>query len=190
MGDTTDTELLEDMLRNAEKAKEPGEIVRVIQEGNESKDEPAIVAMPVTSAGYTVVYDRRTGIPSIINNNNLPYQLKKKRDNGTYVYGLKQLVTPEKGKHLCMLHKDAENRTHYDVLGFAICPKEGLASPYQVRRHMARTQKDEWRAIEDMMVELEKKEDRDFQRVLMEKVTGVTVEKAPLYVSDKDKKKK
>ena len=57
---------------------------------------------------------------------------------------------------------------------------------------MARTHKDEWKAIEDERKETREDEDRKFQRTLMEKMTGATeaigTPEAPLYVSDKSPK--
>lgn len=44
-----------------------------------------------------------------------------------------------------------------------------------------------WEAIEEERKDREKKEDRDFQRSIISRT--VPEEKAPLYVSDKDKKK-
>ena len=45
----------------------------------------------------------------------------------------------------------------------------------------------EWKALEDKRKERERQEDRAAQKALYEAVSGK--EKAPLYVSDKDKKK-
>ena len=184
-----DTKLseLEEMLRGTKSAEEPGEdLNEIIQKGNEDKDKPEIGAMTVTSAGYTIVYDTRTGWPSTINNNNLRSVLRKTREDNSYFFGLKQTVKPVEGTFKCLLHKDDSNREHYDTIGLAVCPKNNLSSPYQVMRHMQKRQKVEWGAIDQERKDAEKKEDRDFQRTLMSKALE---EKAPLYVSDKDKKK-
>lgn len=181
MEDTTLAELIAD----AEKASEPGgwEGTTVIHEGDE--DQPAPMVGRVTSAGYTTVYDTKTGVSSKINNNNLLTILKKRRKNGSRVFGMKQTVIPKMGIFKCLLHKDDPSRDHYDDIGLAVCPKDNLSSSYQVMRHMQKRHKDEWAAIDQERKDKEKKEDREFQRMLMEKA----VEKAPLYVSDKDKKK-
>ena len=177
---------IEKALLDAEVAPEPGEdLGDIIQRGVEDENKPAIGPMKITSAGYTVVYDTRTGIDSTINNNNLRSVLKKKRLDGTLVFGLEQTVTPKEGQFKCLLHEDDSNRAHYNDIGLAVCPKGNLASPYQVRRHMEKRHKTEWGAIEAERIESEKQEDRDFQRTLMERAMG----EAPLYVSDKDKKK-
>ena len=174
----------EELLRGTEKAPEPGEeLDAIIQKGTD--DKPEIGGMTVTSAGYTMVYNQETGYPSRVNNNNLPAVLRKKRD-GKYVFGLKQTVKRKEGTFKCLLHKDDSNREHYDEIGLAVCLKDCLTSPYEVRRHMQKRHKTEWSAIEDERKEAEKKEDRDFQRTLMSKALE---EKAPLYVKDKVKTK-
>ena len=181
---TTDAQLEEALLK-AQSAPEPGEdLGEIIQKGIEGEDKPAIGPMKITSAGYTKVYDTKTGIDSTINNNNLRSVLKKKRVDGTRVFELEQTVTPKEGQFKCLLHAGDPNRAHYNDIGLAVCPKGNLASPHQVRRHMEKRHKTEWGAIESERIESEKQEDRAFQRTLMERALG---EKAPLYVSDKDK---
>ena len=174
-----DTHVLE-QIRDAEKAPEPGESGKIDSEGL-----GIAMTMRVESAGWATVYDTKTGVPSTINDNMLVSTLRKKRPDGSYVFGLKQLVKPKQGTYICMLHKDDPNREHYDELGFAVCPKGNLSAPFHVKRHMQKRHKVEWAAIEDERLATEKKEDRDFQRMLVSKAT----EKAPLYVSEKDKKK-
>ena len=53
---------IEEMLRDAEKAKEPGELGRnkVVHKGD--ADAPPMIGR-VESAGYTKVYDTKTGVP-------------------------------------------------------------------------------------------------------------------------------
>ena len=184
-----DTAKLEELLRGTKGADEPGEnLDEIIQKGTDEK--PEIGGMTVTSAGYTIVYDTKTGWPSTINNNNLRQVLRKKRLDGSYVFGLRQTVKPVDGTFKCFLHKDDQNRELYNVKGFAVCPKDNLASPYQVTRHMQKRHKTEWGEIEKDRQDAEKKEDREFQRTLMSRVIGEKPkEEAPLYVSKKDKVK-
>lgn len=180
-------EAIEQMIRGADKADEPGEIVkdRIVHKGDLEQPAP-MVALPVESAGYTWVYDTKTGVHSKVNNNMLPRTLQKKRPDGSYIFTLKRpKVMPKQGIYKCLLHKDDPNRAHYDVMGFAVCPKGNLSSPFHVRRHMKARHKVEWEAIEAERLEAEKKEEREFQRSLL----GKASEKAPLYVSEKDKKK-
>ena len=184
MKDSVDT--LEGLLRGTERAEEPGlDLDKIIQKGTD--DKPEIGAMKVTSAGYTVVYDTRTGVDSTINNNNLPAILRKKRLDESYIFSLKQMVKPKVGTYKCLLHRDDPNRGHYNDIGLAVCSKDNLASSYQVMRHMQKSHKTEWGAIDQERKDTEKKEDRDFQKTLMSRVVGE--EKPPLYVSKKDRAK-
>ena len=175
-----------------EKGVEPGlNLDEVIQKGD--NETPQVGGMSVTSAGYTIVYDTVTGIGSKINNNNLIQVLKKKRTEepniGSPVFGLKQTVKPMVGDYKCLLHKDDPNRKHYDEIGLAVCPKDNLASSYQVMRHMQKRHKTEWGAIDQERIDKEKQEDREFQRSLMTgafaKTEKPVAEKAPLYVKDR-----
>ena len=178
------TAIIEQMLRDAEKAEEPSEMARnpVIHKGDE--DVPVPMIGKVTSAGYVTVYDTKTGVPSKVNNNMIRSMLKKKRADGSPVFGIRQTVKPVVGTFNCLLHQSDPNREHYDAIGLAVCPKGNLASIYQVRRHMLKKHKVEWDAIEQERTDKEKQEDRDFQRLLLSRAT-----EAPLYISAKDKKK-
>ena len=185
--------LIEEMMRGSTFAKEPGGIVgdQIIHRGDDEVPVP-MVATTLESAGYTNIYDTESGEHSITNRNMLPAQLKKKRLDGSYVFTTIKPAAPLMvGNLKCLLHPDNPDRRHYDELGLAVCKKENLTSPFQVRRHMEKRHKMEWATIEYERQEVEKKEERAFQRELLGKVLpDQQVEKAPLYVSGKDKKGK
>lgn len=192
MEDTKTKDEIEQTLRTGGKqADEPGEdLGKIIQRGDEDKDVPEVGPMKVTSAGYTNVYDTLTGIDSRVNNNHLRKVLNKKRPDGSYAFSLTQRVKPIVGTFKCFLHKDTPNREIYDTMGLAVCSKDNLASEYQRRRHMEKRHKAEWAAIEQMRVEVEKKEDRDFQKLIISKaVGGIEEPERELYISDKDRAK-
>ncbi len=152
------TAIIEEMLRKAEKADEPGELSRnrLIHSGDEELPAP-MVATALKSAGYTYIYNRKTGERSITNNNMLPTQLKKKNEDGSYVFTLsKPEFKPKRGTLKCMLHAEDPNRAHYDELGFPTCKKSNLVSPFQVSMHMQKRHKAEWAALQQ-----EKKEKED-----------------------------
>ena len=90
----------------------------------------------------------------------------------------------------CLLHKDSPNRSEYDKMGFRVCKKSLIPNAFEVKQHMTKKHPKEWQAIEDVRKEKERQEDRAAQRALYEAVGGKKEEKPPLYVSDKDKKKK
>ncbi len=185
--------LIESMVADAEKVSEPGEMQKgsVIHGGDSDAPSPMIMS-ELKSAGHTYIYNTRTGDRSVVNLNMLRRKLGLKRADSRPVYTtVKPGITPTLGEHKCLLHPGDSNRKHYDTMGLAVCPKAHLNSPYQVRRHMMKKHKMEWEAIEQERTDREKKEDREFQKTLMTRVTEAkpAEEEAPLYVSDKDKKK-
>lgn len=131
----------------------------------------------VSSAGYTYVYDIRTGDRSVVNNNMLAAQLRKSDpETGTRIFTTRKPdITPFQGKHKCYLHKDALDRPKYDQMGFAACHKSNLASEFHLERHMAAKHKSEWSAIKQAQDKAEKTEERDFQRALMAALVGEKV---------------
>ena len=191
---------------NAEEAKSPTTQEKVIRDANM----PAGVGMRYHSleeAGWVYVYDQKTGDRSTINRNWLQMQLGKTRPDGSKIFGLHppkdksgKVIASFKGKYNCLLHKDDKDREYYDSQGFAVCLREGIPSVHAQRQHMAKKHKVEWDNIKESKKEAEKKEEKDFQRALYERLAGekpvevkalveVKEESAPLYVSDKDKNK-
>lgn len=119
----------------------------------------------VLSAGQVYIYDTRTGDRSICNRNNLAHNLNKTRPDGSLVFTtIKPPFEPARGSHLCMLHPDYPERTYYDSLGFAKCPKDNLTSAYQVRRHMEKRHKTEYATIKEEIARREKEEAREERR--------------------------
>jgi len=179
---------IEEMILDAEVAREPGELQEkdVVHKGDDELPS-TMKAIEVKSAGWVYIYDTRTGDRSLCNRNMLPQHLRKKREDGSKVFTtVDPGFRPPQGTLKCMLHKDSPDRAHYDELGLATCTKDNLKSKYQVIRHMQKRHKMEWETIEQERKDIEKDEDRMFQRLMMNKaMTG----EAPLYVSDKKKKK-
>ena len=190
----TEDTTVEDIIRNPTQGEEPGSLTKgkPISQGDEVlPDGLTPTVTELKSAGYTPVYDTKTGVRSLINNNMLPRTLRKQRADGSYIFTIRRpSIVPRRGVYKCLLYPTDPNRKHYDELGLAVCPKDNLGSPYQVERHMKKRHKMEWEAIEKERIDAEKQEDRDFQRMLIERATPIGTKKAPLYISDKDKKKK
>lgn len=172
------TKAIEEIVRDSQKATEPGEMKAgdIVSEGD--KDLPALMTTStLESAGWTYIYDSRTGDKSLCNNNMLAQHLKKKRPDGSYVFTTqKPKVMPKLGTLKCMLHPDNPKRGHYDELGLGTCKKSNLTSPFQVTRHMQKRHKMEWQTLEAERIEAEKQEEREFRKSLMGKA------EAPLYV--------
>jgi len=185
-----DKAILEEMIARASRAPEPGDIK--VGDVVKNDDAPMIISS-LSSAGWSYMWDNRTGERSLTNNNMLVSQLKKTRPDGSRVFTLqKPDITPKTGVIKCHLHSENPMRAYYDEMGFPVCRKSNLISPYQQERHMQHRHPDEWRAIEKDRLEKEKAEGREFRRSLISntgKAPAMTVEpdEAPLYVSDKPK---
>lgn len=168
-----DPAVLEQMM-TAEEAPEPGtwSIRDVIHRGDDEVPAP-IVASALQSAGYTYLYDTKTGERSLTNNNMLHAQLSKKREDGSRVFSTVpptangRIVKPKRGTLKCLLHADDSQREHYDELGLPTCPKANLTSKHQVMLHMRHRHKMEWETIEQERQEAEKAADRAFQRSIV-----------------------
>jgi hypothetical protein len=165
------TALVEEMMRNATPAEEPGLLKKGGMVPDGSKDLPLGVT-ELKSAGYVFIYDTLTGEPSRINRNMLRSKLQQTRTGGGYVFSLKQTVTPVRGTYKCLLHPDAHVREYYDQIGLATCKKSNLTSLFQVERHMQKRHHQEWETIKNERDRKEKQEDRDFQKSLLAAATG------------------
>ena len=127
-----------------------------------------MVVSSVTSAGYTYIYDTRTGDRSLTNRNMLPAQLKKTRADGSHVFTtVKPAVEPVTGTIKCLLNENAPDRAKYAAMGFATCEKANLISIFHLERHMLSKHRLEWASIKDARDKAEKAEDRAFQRELL-----------------------
>jgi len=177
-------DILAKIQSEAKEAPEPGEtkvgqdVSGDIGEGDVKVNIPAVVSA-IASAGYSYLYNTRTGDKSKFNNNMLPRVVRQRWNDdplkGQLVWSVRPPANPplpvKVGTLLCMLHKDAPNREKYNEMGFAVCPKNNLASPYQVRRHMMKKHRDEWAAMEDIRKEREKKEDRLLAKAQLKALT-------------------
>ena len=197
---TVSEKSVEEMVMEAEKAPEPGRDILI--EKNANPDIQLSVAQ-LNSAGWTYIYDTKTGEQSITNKNMLSTQLGKLRPDGTRYFTTARppFLTVKRGHLKCLLHPDDPNRAHYDEMGLPVCgqidgkpAKSNLTSIFEVRNHMMKKHKREWQIIETERIDTEKTEERDFQRSLLKtasqnqaqaptktaKVTGT--EERPLYV--------
>ncbi len=173
--------LIEEMLRDAEEAPEPGTMDKVVHRGDESQPAPMTFAA-LKSAGWVYIYETSDGQRSKANRNMLPQLLKVKVNGKPRFTTRKPDYEPKRGTLKCLLHEDDSIRAHYTDLGFATCRKSNITSPYQVTQHMRKRHPVEWATIEKERIDKEKQEDREFQRNLM-----TASKPAPLYVKDKKK---
>ena len=177
---------IEEMLRDADVAAEPGVMSKVIAKGDDENPTP-MTLKGLTSAGWVYIYDTVTHERSVCNKNMVRGAIQKKRPDGSRIFTtVKPSEEPKRGSLKCMLHEDNPNRPHYDDLGLPTCRKSNLTSPFQVRRHMEKRHPQEWATLEQERIERKEQDDRDFQRAMM---SGLKPPEAPLYVSKKDREK-
>lgn len=159
---------LEALVQGLETAPEPGELATnpEVYKGNADNPFPSVAQLK--SAGHSILYDTRTGEPSRFNNNMIRTALKKTHPDGAKVFSARPLVARVIGQYKCFLHADSPDRKYYDTLGFAVCSKDNLASPYQQQRHMQKRHRMEWDEILKERGDKERAEDRAFQRLILE----------------------
>ena len=169
-------------------AAEPGsaKVGSVESRGNDDSPMP-IVQSKLTSAGYVYVWDRYSGDSSLVNRNMLPVQLRKRYISGPHKGEVafqrtdpaldKGWTKPKRNRLKCRLHQTDEERGTWDEMGFPLCIKDNLVSPYHQGRHMQSKHKSEWAAILDMRDNREAAEQKEFQRMLMEQAvrTGTPI---------------
>ena len=159
--------ILEQMLDVAENSTaEPGtlSVDQVLHAGDEVLPAPMAV-QEVSSAGWSSIWDTRTGERSYTNNNMLATQLSKKHEDGTRAFTTaKPDIEPFRGTLKCYLHAEASNREEWNRYGFAECPKGNLRNEHERMTHMAHRHKSEWAEIQGSQDRDERTEDRDLQR--------------------------
>lgn len=166
----TEGKHVEEMMLDAEEAPEPGSDIRI-----ESEEEGmSSNLIELKSAGYTYVYDKRTGDKSKINNNWLRQQLLKKDEKGKRIFTTDPREAPKPVRHnvKCLLHPDDPNREMYDSWGLPVCTAAHLASEYERDNHMRFKHKREWEAIQRDRNEQKEKQDRELQIAILEQASG------------------
>ncbi len=169
------TLLVEEMMRGADAAPEPGALKQG-QLAPEGTKEIPLGINKLESAGYVFIYDTITGEQSKINKNMAHSKLSQKRLDGSYIFSLHQKVIPVRGTYKCLLHPDQPDRAYFDNIGLPTCKKDNLTSLFQVERHMQKRHKQEWATIQADKERKDKLEDRAFQKSIIQMATG----KAPV----------
>ncbi len=189
--------LIQQMLRDAQKADEPGDLKTnpIIHKGDAELQAPMTVK-EVSSAGYVWVWDTRTYEKIPILHYMLPSKLRQRRNDGSFIFTtVDPGKLPKRGSIKCLLHADGENREHYNQLGFRVCPKDNIINQYQLEQHMKKKHPQEWQAIEQERIKKEKDEDRALQHLLLtsqmnkQKVEVAEVSTETVLKKDKPKRK-
>ena len=186
--------LIADMIRGSNKVENPEEST-VLHKGDEDLPAP-MVARKISGPKRLYVWNTRTYEKVPILYYMLGQKLRQRRLDGSLMFtGINPGKPFKMGEVKCHLHPSNENRAHYDDMGLKECKKENIINVHQLRLHMLKKHPQEWAAIEEERKDKEKQEDRDFQRNLLTRTTPEVnkveekKEKAPLYVSKKDKEK-
>ena len=154
----TQEQSIQEQLRDAEAAQEPGNMQPGAVIGNSNG--MTMTAAELQSAGYVYVYDNRTGDRSVVNRNMLQQQLQKRREDGSYIFTTqKPDIEPPMGSIKCVLHKDDPNRKHYDRLGLPTCRKSNIVASHDLRIHMEKRHRREWATIDGERIEKERKQE-------------------------------
>ena len=158
----TQEKSIQEQLRDAETAQEPGNMQPGAVIGNSNG--MTMTAAELQSAGYVYVYDNRTGDRSTVNRNMLPQQLQKTREDGTYAFTTqKPEIERQYGTIKCLLHKDDPNRRKYDDMGLAYCTKDNLTASHDLRVHMEKRHRREWATIDGERIDEERIRERQRQ---------------------------
>ena len=187
--------LIEEMLQDAESVEVPSELKSnpIIHRGDETLEAPMTVK-EMSSAGYKSVWDTRTYEWAPVLYYMLQEVLGRKRTDGSHIWTtVDPKRKPQRGTYKCMLHKDNPGRKEFDLMGLRVCPKDNIRNDFEVKQHMLKKHPKEWLTLEDVRKEKERQEDRDDAKLLRNALIAKTEpkeEKAPLYVSAKDKAKK
>jgi hypothetical protein len=152
---------IEEMLRDAEVATEPGDMVsgQVISQNAEM----TMTTSQLQSAGWVYVYDTVTADRSVVNRNMLPQQLQKQRLDGSYFFSTRK---PEGGEPVigdinCLLHVDGPDREKYDRMGLVTCTKIGFRNELNRDQHLRSRHPRAYATLENERV----REDREAERL-------------------------
>lgn len=169
--------LIAEMLRSAKGVELPSDLAKhpVIHKGDEELPAPMTVT-ELRSGKYFWIWETDTGEKVPCLGYMLSQKLRQKLPSGKFRFTTVDLgIKPKRGTIRCMLHKDSEERAHYDELGFRVCPKSNITNRYQLEQHMKKRHPQEWEAIEKERKDRERAEDRALQRALIEGVTRKAV---------------
>ena len=176
-----ETAIIEEMIRAAETAPEPGE-----RPGTVIPGATPMVVDSITSAGYVRMWDTKTGREAYTNRNMIETQAKKRDKDGNPKWTFRDPgIRPLSGTLPCMLNEAHPRRPEFDALGLPTCPKVTLFDEYQVTRHMRHKHRAEMAMIEERDEEAQRKTDRELQRATLQAVLGSPAgEPAPVQAPD------
>ena len=158
---TTNKEVaIEEMLRDAEEAAEPGgtKAGTVISQSQDM----TMTTSELQSAGYVYVYDTVTGKSSIVNRNMLSQILQKIRPDGSYVFSTKKPENIEivQGTLKCYMHPDDPDRAKHTKMGLIVCKKSDFLTELDRLTHLKNRHPRAYATLELERTRSEREEDR------------------------------
>ena len=170
---TNDGTAIEEMLRDAEAAEEPGDMAtgQVISRS----DDMTMTTSQLQSAGWVYVYDTVTADRSVVNRNMLPQQLQKQRPDGSYFFSTRKPdgIEPMRGELKCFLHDDEPNRKQNNSMGLIHCAKSNLLTELDRERHMRYRHPRAHATVENERVRSEREADRQERLALTESIKAM-----------------
>lgn len=149
---------------------------RVFTDDEDGPDRAPPAQVRSVSGGFAYLWRTDTGEKLIVDKTLAPIHLRKKHaaDHPKSAMRGKRVFTPtdpgipqQIGDIKCMLHVDHPDMPKWESMGFTPCPKATIPNEFQLRSHMQHRHNVEWSAMELDRSEIEKQEERDFQRSLI-----------------------
>ena len=174
---TNDGIAIEEMLRDAEEAVEPGDMVAGQVIGR--SDEMTLTTSQLQSAGWVYVYNVQTGSESVINRNMLQQQLEKRHTDGSYLFSTQRpagIPTPN-ATVKCTLHADGPDRAKYDGMGLIVCAKSNLLTETDRDTHVERRHPRAWATLKGEERRQEREDTRSERRAMMEILNAMSADR-------------
>jgi hypothetical protein len=174
-----DDAILEQLVQEAEEAQEPGtlNLREVLHKGDDELATPMVVSA-LKSAGYVPMWTTDTHELRLTNKNMLRTQLQKKRADGSPVFTTRRPTQkPHRGTYKCPLHAESDTRRVADTYGLPYCTKDDIENPFEVKQHMRVRHGQEGATLDSYQRELERQEDREYQRAMVEAITAANGKK-------------
>ena len=174
---TNDGIAIEEMLRDAEEAGEPGDMAPGQVIGR--SDEMTLTTSQLQSAGWVYVYNVQTGSESVINRNMLQQQLEKRHTDGSYLFSTQRpagIPTPN-ATVKCTLHADSPDRAKYDGMGLIVCAKSNLLTETDRDTHVRRRHPRAWATLQGEEKRQDREDDRTDRRAMMEILKAINADR-------------
>jgi len=174
---TNDGIAIEEMLRDAEEAGEPGDMApgQVIGRSEAS----TLTTSQLQSAGWVYVYNMQTGSESVINRNMLQQQLEKRHADGSYLFSTQRPANASRPNATvkCTLHADSPDRAKYDGMGLIVCDKDNLLTEVDRDNHVRRRHPRAWATLEGEERRQEREDTRTDRRAMMEILNAMSADR-------------